>query len=352
MIDKYLSDLEKHIQPDTEDRLYEDWVEFTENRFDGYVFRPKREQPVKTDIDWPRVSVNAALNDYDAMALQQYGACARRLAKGSGEFMCVRANYGTSIVPSLFGVDLFYMDEASDTLPTSYPLGSDDRVKALLDREPPAVEDAFDGKVLDMGRRFVSIAKRYPKIGRYVHIYHPDLQGPLDVCEVIWGSCIMTKFYEAPDLVKALLERVTETYIRLMRAWSAIVPFNPEYNVHWGLLHRGSIMLRDDSAMNISPDLFDKFVAPYDQRLLDEFGGGAIHFCGRGDHYIDRFPRMNGVFAVNLSQPDYNDMETIYRNTIDQGIKILGLPEYAVEAARKAERPLHGNVHTAGDPVI
>lgn len=27
-------------------------------------------------------------------------------------------------------------------------------------------------------------------------------------------------------------------------------------------------------------------IAPYDQRLLDEFDGGAIHFCGASNHFI------------------------------------------------------------------
>ena len=38
------------------------------------------------------------------------------------------------------------------------------------------------------------------------------------------------------------------------------------------------------------------------------------------------------LYGINLSQPQYNDMETIYRNTVDRGIAIL-----AFNAARAAE---------------
>ncbi len=104
-------------------------------------------------------------------------------------------------------------------------------------------------------------------------------------------------------------------------------------------------MLRDDSAMNLSPEMFEEFIQPYDQRLLSEFGGGAIHFCGRGDHYIEHLSKMNKIFAINMSQPHYNDMERIYANTVDKGIAIVGLDRKAAEAALSAGRDLHGLVH-------
>ncbi len=94
-----------------------------------------------------------------------------------------------------------------------------------------------------------------------------------------------------------------------------------EMNVHWGILrHRGAIVLRDDSAMNLSPELYKEFAAPYDEELLKRFGGGVVHFCGRGDHYIEELCSIPYVTGVNMSQPHLNDMEKIYRNTVDKGL--------------------------------
>ena len=98
--------------------------------------------------------------------------------------------------------------------------------------------------------------------------------------------------------------------------------------------------------MNLSPEMFEEFVEPYDQRLLDEFNGGVIHFCGKGDHYSYRFPEMNGLHAINMSQPEYNNMETIYKNTVDRGIKIIGFNRQTAELALEQGRDLHGNVHS------
>jgi len=298
-------------------------------------------------VEWPKVSVNAALEDYDLMALYQLGLCSNMLAQGEGGLMCVRCNYGTSIIPSLFGVRLFVMDEELDTLPTSYPLGDTEKIRAVVESGVPNVYSGYGERVFEMGRRYAEIMAPYPNICRYVHVYHPDVQGPLDVCEVLWGSGILTQFYEDPGLVKALLELVTETYIVFLREWQRSFPSSDGRAVHWSMLHRGHIMLRDDSAMNLSPPLYEEFVKPYDQRLLDEFGGGAIHFCGRGDHFIESMSDTKGLYAVNMSQPEYNDMEVIYRNTIDKGIALVGLDRDAAETALRRGRDLHGRVHVA-----
>jgi uroporphyrinogen-III decarboxylase len=95
--------------------------------------------------------------------------------------------------------------------------------------------------------------------------------------------------------------------------------------------------------MNLSPEAYAQFIRPMDQRILDEFGGGQIHFCGRGDHFIEAMCQMNGLSAIAMSQPHLNDMEKIYRNTVDKGIKLL---MFNGKAAKSAGRPLRGQVHS------
>jgi hypothetical protein len=97
--------------------------------------------------------------------------------------------------------------------------------------------------------------------------------------------------------------------------------------------------------MNLSPQIFDEFIAPCDGRLLAEFGGGAIHFCGRGDPYIGSLSRIPGVRAINLSQPECNNMDRIFDSTIEQGIALIGLRSDAAEAALRRGRNLRGRVH-------
>lgn len=346
VLKRCLEDLESRIDDGDESRLTGEWRAFALGRHDGECFIPRRARKAPPAFAWPTVRVNQALESPAAMALQQLGLCSGRLAAGDGLLLDVRANFGTCILPSLFGAELFPMADEADTLPTNWPLDASS-LERVLEGGVPELHGGLGGRVLGMGRYFQELFRDFPLVRKHVHVYHPDLQGPMDLCELLWGSGVFTALIEEPDRVARLLGIVTDTHAAFMRAWAEIVPFDPECNTHWGFLHRGRIMLRDDSAMNLSPAMVAEFVVPHDQRLLRAFGGGAVHFCGRGDHFIGELAAMEGVHAVNLGQPEMNDLETVLRHTVDRGINLLNLPLALAEAALAAGRPLRGLAHAS-----
>ncbi|MCX7591373.1 MAG: uroporphyrinogen decarboxylase family protein [Kiritimatiellae bacterium] len=348
MLERYLEDLEARLDPDVEEDLLRQWRKFTFEGWGDGIFSPRRTKKALPGLEWPRVPINETLQKQEAMALQQLGMCSTALAEGRGALLCVRANYGTGILPSVFGASLFVMPPELDTLPTTRPLeGGTRALEALLAQGPPDIYTGLGARVFEMGERFVEWLAPYPKLRRYVYVYHPDLQGPMDVCELLLGSNLFLTLVDRPSLMHDLLNLVTETYSRFMRRWIEIAqtPASAGCAIHWQMMHRGTIMLRDDSAMNLSPEMFREFIAPYDQKLLDEFGGGAVHFCGRGSHFIGPLSQMSGVYAVAMSQPEYNDMETIFSYTVDQGIRLLALHRGAAESALQGGRSLRGLVH-------
>jgi hypothetical protein len=211
----------------------------------------------------------------------------------------------------------------TDTLPTTRCLGDTDKIRALVERGVPPLRTSLGEKTFAFGEIWAELSRRYPNVHRYVAMYHPDLQGPLDIAELLWGSEMFYAMYDEPELVHAFLSLITDTYTAFMERWNKTFPPREDMNAHWNLYFRGAILIRNDSAMNLSPELYDEFSVPYDQRLLSHFGGGAIHFCGRGDHYIESLAALDGLYGFNMSQPQYNDMEKIYRATADRGIKIL-----------------------------
>ena len=101
----------------------------------------------------------------------------------------MRSNYGTGILPTMFGAELYLMDPEIDTLPTAIPLGgiasmhledslrgvdeskAAHAVKALLDRGIPDMHTALGGKVLEM-------ADYYPG-NVYTLSQNPDVCPPL-----------------------------------------------------------------------------------------------------------------------------------------------------------------------------
>ena len=75
-----------------------------------------------------------------------------------------------------------------------------------------------------------------------------------------------------------------------------------------------------------------------------------MHFCGRGDHYIDVLSEVPGLTGVNLAQAEYNDMEKIYRHTVDKGIKILQLHRRQALLDRDRKDGYHHCVSTWYEP--
>jgi len=336
-----LRDLSARIDEQREQANLDAWMAFLDDRCEDDVFQPPRRTPAAPRVTWPDIHINTAYDDADAMVLSQLAACSALLADGGGLRLAVRCNYGTGIIPSLFGCDMFLMPPETRTLPTALPLGSKDKVFALLDAGVPDLRGGLGEKVFATAERFLEVFRDYPKLARHVTLYHPDTQGPIDIAEVVWGSDIFYAFYDDTRLLRDLLDLITETYIRFLLAWYDLVGPPDGCATHWGLMHKGTIMIRNDSLMNLSPQAYVEFVRPLDQRLFDQFGGGAIHFCGRGDHYIEPLSQMTGLTAINMSQPECNDMETILRHTVDKGIKLIGLPPSCLDGL---SRPLRGQV--------
>lgn len=337
-----LADLEARIDPRQEQANLEAWQIFLDGRCRTEYFVPPARTAAPTKVPWPQISVNFAQCDIDAMVLHQLSAVSGALAQGAGQRLGVRCNYGTAILPSLFGCEMFMMEESLNVLPTCRPLGAA-AIPRLIEAGVPDIQGGLCGKVFAAARRFQDVFRQYPRIGAWVDLYHPDVQGPLDVVELVWGSTMFLAFCDDPGLMHEMLDLVTRTYAAFMRAWLELMPpRRGEYFTHWSMMHKAPVMLRDDSLMNLSPRMYEEYVRPCDQRLFDEFGGGAIHFCGRADHYIQPMSRMSGLTAVNLSQPHLNDMETIYRHTVDKGIKLLGLSRDWADRAVGSGRSLRG----------
>lgn len=342
MIDKFLEDFENRIDPATENDLEDQWLLFLNGKWPENVFRPRRRKASAPALEWPQIMINDALEDMELMLLRELAAESAKLGGGSGELMNIRCNFGTGCLSSLFGAEIFYMDRELNTLPTTIPLADGtEGIRKLLSEGAPEFDRGFTPNVFGVAAYYREKLKDYPKICEYVRLYHPDLQGPIDVAELLWGSAMFIEFYDNPQMVKDFLALITETYSRYMRRWDDLFPpLNDRLRSHWGLGHRGNIVLRNDSVMNLSPEIYEEFICPHDRKLLEMFGGGLVHFCGRGDHYIDILTGIPELTGIQLSQPQCNHMEKIFQHTVDRG-----LPLYVSKVPEASGRDLHGLVY-------
>lgn len=342
----YLQDIENRINLIEEERLAKEWLGFADGLCKEPLFSPNRpaSQP---GIPYPVMYANDAFERVDWMIYQQLKMVSDELAGGKGNLLCVRPNYGTGIIPSMFGAQMFYLDRELDTLACTRPLpDGEDGVRRILEERNADFTKGLAAKVFCFAQAYQDAVASYPKIKQHVHIYSPDLQGPFPLADMLWGSDIYIAMYEDEELVHDMLSYITQVYIDFSAKWLELCPsFDAGHSVEWGLLHRGGTMIRNDASMNISGDMYKEFVMPYDQKIISTLGGG-VHFCGRGDHYIQHVGNIDNIGCLNLSQPHMNDIEKIYANTIDKGIPILGMPEDEILRAQTSGRNLKGLVHS------
>ncbi len=341
----FLNDLEQRIDPQVEEALEKEWLQFADGKCTQSVFVPSR--PISApSVDYPVMLINDAFENETWMVYQQLKLVSEELASGKGNLLNVRANYGTGIIPSMYGAEMFYLQKELDTLPCTKPLyDGEDAIRQLLEERKMDFTQGLAGKAFRFAQIYLDAIKDYPKIQRYVHMYLPDLQGPFPLVDSLWGGDIYIALFEEEDLVHEAMTFMTDVYLTFAKKWLAIFkPFDADHHVEWGLLHRGNAIIRNDAIMNISGDMYGEFVKPYDQRILNEIGGG-VHFCGRGDHYIDEVGSMENLSCLNMSQPHLNDMAKIYAAIIDKGVPIIGMPEAEVKRATEAGVDLKGLVH-------
>lgn len=321
-----LEDIERRIDPEIEEEYFAQWVNFWDGKCDTKVFVPSRKKVSPPQIELKNIHINDALQDMDLMLAYELTALSKKLASHSPA-LGIRANYGTGIMTSLFGAPLFEMPRSMNTLPTTKCLESSEAVARQMEKGIPNLRCGLGGKVLDFGSLCAETFVKYPKIQKYVSVYHPDAQGTLDIAELLWGQEMFYEMYDNPDFVHQVLRCITDSYKAFMDAWYDIIPKRGDYAVHWSIWHKGTILLRLDSAMNLSRDFYEEFSKPYDTELLNYYDGGCMHFCGRGDHYIDSMCEIDRLYGFNMSQPHLNNMAKILDVAERTNIRILDLPD-------------------------
>lgn len=346
-LNRYLRDLEERLDPAAEAALEQNWLLFADGLWQESFFRSNREIKNPSRLEWPDVMMNDALDDPDVMIYSELCRMNRQLADGGPELLAFRSNYGSNILPELLGAQVARMPYAQNSLPGCRPLKNAEAEIRRLGASGVKIDLAggYSGRAFATAARFRELLKGYPGLERFCHIYMADTEGPCGILEMLFGSDFYYLFSDDPELVHTELSVVTDAFLAFCAAWHAeFPPFDETHRVDWGWLHRGRGLIREDTSTNISRALYEEFVFPEDARILGELGGGAIHYCGKGDHLMPAFDRLPGFYALNLSQPEMNDMEAVYSLSIRKGRVISGLANAEVRRCEDAGIDLMGRV--------
>jgi hypothetical protein len=167
----------------------------------------------------------------------------------------------------------------------------------------------------------------YPRCRQAIQISLPDLQGPVDTAEQLWGSDIFYAFADSADLLHRLMARVVDAQAFLAAEFRklALDRLDPFANTQHGCQTPGRLLIRNDTSILLSRTMYEEHVRPHDTRLLQLIGGGSIHFCGNGAHLVDSFLQIPHLRGLDFGQPEMMDIPPIYTRCRDRGIPCIRL---------------------------
>jgi hypothetical protein len=60
--------------------------------------------------------------------------------------------------------------------------------------------------------------------------------------------------------------------------------------------------------------MYEELFLPFDTMILDNYHSGGIHLCGKTDHLVEVFRRMDRLSFIQLNDEASEYFETFYNN--------------------------------------
>jgi len=234
--------------------------------------------------------------------------------------LCLRPNFGTVFVPSIFGLKY---KVPKDTFAWITSHLTKDEIKKF--KIPHLSEVGMMKRAIEYLQFFKE------KLPEWIYIYLPDTLGPFEIAHSVYGHNIFYEIYDDPNFIHYLLDLCTELYIQVTDKLKKIIGEERESCYHGHALVRGIYMrnggtrISEDSATLLSPEHIDEFVIPYDRRALEAFGGGFVHYCGKHDYLLESYLQLEKVRAVNLGNPEMYEFDSTMQKFLNYGKCYFGL---------------------------
>ena len=222
----------------------------------------------------------------------------------------VRANFGTVIIASMFGATV---EQRDDNPPWVRHFKTLDEFTSIFDCDPIDFSQGICRQVTERYQFFRDVMAGYPNLQQCVKIVLPDLQGPLDSLELLRGSALYEDFIMEPEMVENGLQLMARAQSGFAKHLRQFVTDGPEgYSHQHAAMIPGNILIRNDSAIMISPEMYAGQVAHHDEYVLREMGGGGVHSCGRIDFNLPEIFRMPSLQCFDFGQSEMNNTEMAY----------------------------------------
>jgi len=259
-------------------------------RYRELYTNPERCEPmIVLRQPWPEQPTCAQmLADPLVMLQARLDAIRLQLASEDDTAPAVRVEFGTAQIPAAFGCPL-HLSELNPPGGGGHILQTAAEVANL---PMPSVTAGWFGKF----EEWVAIWKA--NMPDWVKWQVPDIQSPFNSAHTIRGNDIFSDFYDAPEWVELLLDKVTDYMIEVTRHVRQVMAAEPGWIHDWGCYWKGNARISNCSLQMISPEQYRQYVLPRDRRFFDAIGGGRVHYCGTPRAIIDDFftiPNISGL---------------------------------------------------------
>ena len=253
--------------------------------------------------------------------------------------LAIRNNHGTIQIASLLGGE---WEVPENDFPWIRRFESKERIRDIADDDsPPAPNGGILATSLATLDYYSHKLDEYPCCKEAIQIAMPDMQGPIDTAEQLWGSDIYYAFADDAELFDKLLSLVVCTMLYAEKEFRSrtLDRLDPDANTQHGYEIPGRLLIRNDSAIMLSSETYGAFVRPHDARILHEVGGGSIHFCGNGQHLVEKMLDISDLKGIDLGQPELMDVSSVYTMCRERNVTVTNLqPSREDLASGKAVR--------------
>lgn len=255
--------------------------------------------------EYPSFNTKETHHDPEKMLCQELRAAMCAAEGGRESVPSVRANMGCGIALSLVGLRQTLFDDKMPWLLTH------------LSKEQAMEMQVSDLKItpeFEMAMQHMEYMAEELK-GTGVRVYPLDIQGAIDTAHLMIGDDMFYEVYDDEEYMDHVLELSTAAIQMTMDECMKRIPGSDEYVGHYSsfCLPRslGPVKLSEDTTTLLSKAHIARYAQPYTRQILEYYGGGYIHYCGKNDHLLDMVLAEPLCRGLNFGNPDMHDMEKV-----------------------------------------
>ena len=231
----------------------------------------------------------------------------------------MRPDVGCIVIASAFGAEVYYGPNPEQTPYIKKPIIKNINEVYKLDIPDP-YRDGLMPRGLECIRYFVE------NTDYKIPVSCLDMGGPINVAGDLLGTDLLFfAMYEAPEALHHLLDLLAETFVLFadvsIKAAGGIDNITcTDFPSIWCPEGRKG-HVSDDLCASYSPEFFNKFSKPANNKIFKRFGGGMLHNCGPNpclSEYLNHDPPIKDV---DLSyQYSKDDLQKISETFAGRGI--------------------------------